>query len=93
MPLSSGLRRPQSSQEDPSSMAPADLFPPKSHQEERELWLGVTPVGTPRLQQLHTHPGLCNCWGRSGLGAREAQLLILPPTDTLHGRGKVTEPP
>lgn len=54
MPVSSLLRCPQSSQEDPSSMAPAALFPPQSQQEGRELWLGVTPVGTPRLQQLRS---------------------------------------
>lgn len=54
-----------SSQEDPSSMAPADLFPPKSQQEGRELWLGVTLVGTPRLQQLYTPSGLCICAGNA----------------------------
>lgn len=35
-------------------MAPANLFPPKSQQEGREPWLGVTPVGTPRPQQLRS---------------------------------------
>lgn len=77
MSPSSLLRCPQS----PLKAPALTCFHPGQDGEQRELWHRA-PAGTRGLRQLHGHtlaPGhTVVVSARSGLGARDTQLLILP---------------